>query len=372
MVVTVKREEGDKVEDVPVDLPGRPTKRLGLVMEIGPIAAVQAGSPGDVAGIEAGDVLEKIDGQAIGDPETLPARVDAMAGKIVPIVVRRKGESIEKSVTVREPYAFERPLADGEPKEISSLGIAYAITNHVTDVVPDSPAAKAGIRAGATVTSAELQPPQRAATDGDEVVQQSITIQFSADNMNWPVFMDVLQSTLPGTTVKLSLADGGEVDVEPAAVDGQWYPDRGFRFTELLVMHRATSFSNALSLGVTEAVESVTQVYRFLRKIGTQISPKGMSGPIGIFGAAHTSARRGLSDLLIFLGMLSANLAVLNFLPIPLLDGGHMVFLILEGIRGKPVSERVVIAFHYAGFLFIISLMLFVFGLDLHIIPRTP
>ena len=63
--------------------------------------------------------------------------------------------------------------------------------------------------------------------------------------------------------------------------------------------------------------------------------------------------------------MLSANLAVINFLPIPILDGGHMVFLILEGVLKRPVNERVVIAFHYAGFLFIISLMIFVLGLDL-------
>ncbi len=68
--------------------------------------------------------------------------------------------------------------------------------------------------------------------------------------------------------------------------------------------------------------------------------------------------------------MLSANLAVINFLPIPLLDGGHMVFLIYEGIRGKPASERIVLAFHYAGFLFILSLMAFVFMLDLGIISR--
>jgi regulator of sigma E protease len=68
--------------------------------------------------------------------------------------------------------------------------------------------------------------------------------------------------------------------------------------------------------------------------------------------------------------MLSANLAVINFLPIPLLDGGHMVFLILEGILRRPVSEKVVVAFHYLGFVFIISLMLFVLSLDVGLIPR--
>jgi regulator of sigma E protease len=75
--------------------------------------------------------------------------------------------------------------------------------------------------------------------------------------------------------------------------------------------------------------------------------------------------------LLVFLTMLSANLAVINFLPIPLLDGGHMVFLAWEGLRGRPASEKFVVALHTVGFVFIISLMLFVIALDLHLIPRN-
>jgi regulator of sigma E protease len=69
--------------------------------------------------------------------------------------------------------------------------------------------------------------------------------------------------------------------------------------------------------------------------------------------------------------MLSANLAVLNLLPIPLLDGGHLVFLAYEGIRGKPANERFVVALHTVGFVFIVTLMLYVLALDLHIIPRN-
>jgi regulator of sigma E protease len=68
--------------------------------------------------------------------------------------------------------------------------------------------------------------------------------------------------------------------------------------------------------------------------------------------------------------MLSANLAVVNFLPIPVLDGGHMVFLAYEGIRGRPANERFVVAMHMLGFAFIATLMLFVLGLDVGLIPR--
>jgi regulator of sigma E protease len=68
--------------------------------------------------------------------------------------------------------------------------------------------------------------------------------------------------------------------------------------------------------------------------------------------------------------MLSANLAVVNFLPIPVLDGGHMVFLIYEGIMGKPPSERVFVLLSYLGLAFILTLMLFVLGLDFGFISR--
>ena len=68
--------------------------------------------------------------------------------------------------------------------------------------------------------------------------------------------------------------------------------------------------------------------------------------------------------------MLSANLAVVNFLPIPVLDGGHMVFLTWELLRGKPPSEHVVGVLSYLGLGLILLLMFFVFGLDLGLIPR--
>jgi regulator of sigma E protease len=73
---------------------------------------------------------------------------------------------------------------------------------------------------------------------------------------------------------------------------------------------------------------------------------------------------------LLFLTLLSANLAVINFLPIPVLDGGHFVFLAYEGIRGKPADERVQMVLSYIGLIFIVALMAWAFGLDFHWISR--
>ena len=101
-----------------------------------------------------------------------------------------------------------------------------------------------------------------------------------------------------------------------------------------------------------------------------QISVRNFSGPWGIIKMALMQARLGFGNLLIFLTLLSANLAVINFLPIPVLDGGHMVLLLYEGIRGKPADERVQEILTWIGLIFILSLMIFVFGLDLGWIPR--
>ena len=80
---------------------------------------------------------------------------------------------------------------------------------------------------------------------------------------------------------------------------------------------------------------------------------------------AYRTAEHGISELLLFLGFLSVNLAVLNFLPIPVLDGGHMVFLIWEGVTRRKPSEKILIVATYAGMLFVLGLMAFVLYLDL-------
>jgi regulator of sigma E protease len=126
-----------------------------------------------------------------------------------------------------------------------------------------------------------------------------------------------------------------------------------------------------VSLAWRQTWETVGQVYQMLRKVfGGQVSPKAFGGPVSIAKMAWGQAGLGVAELLIFLAMLSANLAVINFLPIPVLDGGHMVFLLYEGIVRKPPSERIVVAFTYAGFFLILGLMVFVLGLDIGLISR--
>jgi regulator of sigma E protease len=107
------------------------------------------------------------------------------------------------------------------------------------------------------------------------------------------------------------------------------------------------------------------QVYGTLRGIITnRISPRNLGGPITIARVAFTIAGENFWEFVYFLGLISINLAVVNFLPIPVLDGGHMVFLIYEKIRGKPASEQVRSGATIVGLLLLASLMIFVIYLD--------
>jgi len=96
-----------------------------------------------------------------------------------------------------------------------------------------------------------------------------------------------------------------------------------------------------------------------------KVSPTAIAGPISIAYGAFDMAGRDTYEFIAFMAFISVNLAIVNFLPIPLLDGGHMVFLIYEGIRRKPPSERIRVVLSVIGLIFVIGLMLFSVGLDI-------
>ena len=91
-----------------------------------------------------------------------------------------------------------------------------------------------------------------------------------------------------------------------------------------------------------------------------KVSARTLGGPIAIFQISYSTARRNFIHFLYFLGMLSINLAILNILPIPVLDGGHLMFAVIEAIRRKPLSEQSMAMFQWAGLIALLMLMVFV------------
>jgi regulator of sigma E protease len=376
----VQAEEHQKLR---FEVPPQPLKHFGLEMNMGAITAVQGDSPAAKAGLRVGDLVEMIDGRAaqarVDEVEgwtslTLPdyLRRAAIDQRDVEFTVRRDSQDAAgaEQLTVRispvVPTGIHSEVPLGAPVAADAVGIAYGIGNRVQGVDPESSAAGSGIAVGDRITQATIEMP----ADKNGAQPKPVVIELGAGNPNWPALIDAVQFAPAGTTVEFLVerdnrSEGQKVKLEAQPAKGAFIAPRGFIFEPFKRVRVAASFTDQIRLGYDETADSLMLVFRFLQKLGTQVPVTMLGGPGTIAVAAGASASEGLPSLLIFLTLLSANLAVLNFLPIPLLDGGHMVFLLYEGVRGRPAPERFVLALHTAGFVFIIGLMLFVIGLDI-------
>jgi regulator of sigma E protease len=365
---------GQAAEKLMVTLPPQEVRTTGLVMTAGPIKAVQDDSPAAAAGLKPGDMIVAIDGEAVGDPLAVDQRLRGMTGKKVKLTLDRAGTAVDVELEPRAVTWLEDPRWPSSPVSLPAIGAAIGVDATVAAVEVGSPAAEAGIQPGERVVRVAFIEP------GKKEPAADAGLELSAKSPSWPYVASVLQQVREGTKLALeveSAADAGgsgtrrSVELATRNADDQFVVDRGLVFEPVYEIVRAGSFFDALSRGGRKAFENLSLVYRFLHKLSSnQISPRLLGGPIEIAKQAGKSAEEGFSHFLLFLTMLSANLAVVNFLPIPVLDGGHMVFLVYEWIRGKPPSEKVVAVLSYLGLALILSLMMFVFGLDLGLIPR--
>ena len=362
-----------KRERVTSVVPPNPMWDLGLVMKLGKVTVVQNNSPAADAGIISGDIIQ----DPAGDPMLLPDWLRRRAGKTVDLTVQRKGAEAPSTVSARprRPIEYSPPPSNG-PISSSSLGVAFQILNRVDRVIEGSPAAVAGLRPGDLITYARLLPPddetlRKLELDG----QATEEVEFDEKKRNWPWLISLLQQMAPGTKVELTVLrqDKEKITVELTPVESdKWFnPERGFRLDVMSFERKAESFGNAIALGGQETFAALTIVFRSVKALSTnRVSPRGLAGPVMIVKMVLRMADEGTAKLLLFLTLLSANLAVINFMPIPVLDGGHFVLLAYEGIRGKPANEHVQTVLAYIGLALILALMVWVLGLDFGLISR--
>jgi regulator of sigma E protease len=274
-------------------------------------------------------------------------------------------------VTPEPPRQFHNEFVLGGPTAIESVGIAYDVTATVAAVLSGSDAEQAGLKPGDAVTQVEFIAASAEKKELEGKVlhpEMQKPIVLDDNTKNWLTIWTRMQYSLPDTKVKLRWTREGQSQSTTLAMhDSQEHFDesRGLSLYGKKEIHKATDLASAFRLGFREATERVKQVILTLQSLVTfRVSATNLSGPAGIIYAAVSFASEGLPMLLIFLTILSANLAVLNFLPIPALDGGHMLFLAAEGIRGKPVDERLQIRLTIAGVICLLSLMVFATAMD--------
>ena len=375
------KEDGTPGDLVTTTVQAAEFRSFGFSMEMGPIASVMAGSVADQEDLMVGDTILSVNDRKVGedlDPMQLNVHLASLAEKNtdVQIVVRRKVEgSGDKDVSVKLkpsnlPWS-SLPRSLDEPWPAPSIGLAYHVSTRIARVFPDSEAAKAGIEAGQKIVKVELVKTNStpdASTKENEVIDLEPKEDEELDVVNWAVAYATAQR-VPTRKIILHVRTGDKTVAksltEFESEKDFYMPLRGFHTMQLEAEQQASGFGDALAMGARRTWKNILQIYLTLKSLITgRISAKELHGPVGIARVGYQVASRGISSLLLFLGFLSVNLAVLNFLPIPVLDGGHMVFLIYEAVAGKKPSEKILVAAQYAGLLFILGLMGFVLWQD--------
>jgi regulator of sigma E protease len=381
MNVTVRRSapNGESEKESTIVVAARPMRRFGLVMTAGAIGEVQDHSPAEKAGLKPGDRITAINGIPPGDPLTLDSRLTRLAnkapeGETVSVEIQLEGRSDLIAVPLRKVDWYETPIYGWDRPSVVSLGITIETLPKVAEVLEGSPAQKAGIKPGEIVKKVTPIPPNAAARQRLGIPkwlgQSDTSYDLEDKRIQWPFVFYSMQDWVPGTVAEVELGNR-KVKLDWYE-DADWHhPDRGFFFEPKETFIRARSIGEAVAYGTDEAVNSLLMVFKFIGKVGSQqVSPRMLGGPWTIVRLAYYYASSRFTALLLFLCVISANLAVINFLPIPVLDGGHMVFLAYEGIRGKPPSENVQVGLSYIGLFLLLGLMIWVFGLDFGLISR--
>lgn len=382
--VTVLRGGNPKarppVEGQPVTIKvgSNPMRTLGLRMDIGQVSAVRKGSPAD-GKLMRGDKITHVltpDGEleAIGkdlDPLRLPEVLAGFHGKEITLQVKRERsgaepEEIKVTLTPENRAGWsEYPFGPDSPMSIPAIGVTCYVLHSVLAVDPGSPA-DGLVRPKDQIKSAELILPKTVADDSS--TEPPMVLDFSDGKRSWPYLFWLVQE-LPLRNVRLTVASGGTsrvVELEPQPAKDWFLIERGMNLESLLDSDRNMTVGKAAARGFAESRNVIAEVYIVIYNLFTgRLSIKQMHGPISIAKTGVKISNQGFAPLLYFLAYLSINLAVLNFLPIPVLDGGHMAFLAYEGIMRKPPSIRV---FNFAmilGLVMLGMLMVTVLGLDI-------
>jgi membrane-associated protease RseP (regulator of RpoE activity) len=395
MVVEVLRKEATAgSERVNLFVPSAYHLSFGMRMKMGKVAALREDSPASRAGVQKGDELIKVtmkQGEETLlqledlDPERLPYQLTRAASskpgeKKVELVVRRDSETEHGSKDVRLPPVDweerwrddeEVPYSAASPLPLPQLGLAYWVLSQVVEVKADSPAAAAGLKKDTLLTRVRYKEPGSRGKEPDWSAWMDLKSQRSGKPDaydRWAqTFWGMQLSEYRDIQVEVSGRDAKDPVTLAAREDETWpLASRGIRLMPDYSVQKADNFGEALVLGSRRTGQLIVVMYLQLRSLFTgRVSFKQVGGPVEMLRQGFSVAENGYWELLLFLGVISINLAVVNFLPIPVLDGGHMVFLVYEKLRGRAPPENVRIVATYIGLALIGLIMILAFYQDI-------
>lgn len=239
-------------------------------------------------------------------------------------------------------------------------------STYITDVIPDSPAYEAGIRSGDSVISIEGY---RTYTWNDMTV--SLTINQKKGSYSYKIKRtDGSEFTTVITPSKYLIYNDNyykitDENTEEKIVSENNIPEGEYTVSDLIGISANSEikhgFVNALSYAGSTFICLIRTMYACLYGLVTgKLGLDSLSGPVGMYKIVDQASAFGFANIIYLTAYLSINLAVINILPFPAFDGGHVLFIIIELITGHRVNERVENAFHTIGFVLLMILILLV------------
>ena len=311
------------------------------------VGRVTEGGPAAQAGLQTGDRILSIDGAAVPYWEDVTRVVQAAGPRALKVVV--KGASGERTVDVTPAQAKRRDLF-GDEHSVWEIGATPYIPATIGDTVAGDPADQAGLKAGDTVTGLEGRPVMSWDDLADKIHQRA----GQPTRLEVKRGAETLTITVTPKTGKIPGPDGKEIEAGLV----------GIRPGGTSLMVRSNPLT-ATWEGVVWAGDVTAKTAIGLYKWASrQIPSNSIGGPIQIATMAGEQAKQGISSLALFTAVISVNLFLLNLLPVPMLDGGHLLFFLCEAVLGRPLSVRKREVAQQVGFALLMLLMVFAFYND--------
>jgi regulator of sigma E protease len=306
------------------------------------VGKIEKGSPAEKAGLMTGDRVIRIDGKPVESWDEIQSALEQYPGKTLLFDVKRGHQTIDIPVT---PEKKKEPNVFGQKKEFWDIGISPLVEPVVGEVMGDAPAEKAGLRKGDRLLEVEGTP-LRTWEDMTAIIHGSAgkPLHFKIQRGE-----QVFERTITPEAETVRTPQGGEkrvglIGIRP--VQNDFLKKFGPGESVILGAKRTWEISVFTVVSLEKLIERV-------------IPAKTIGGPIMIVEMAGRQASRGAANFFIFMAVISINLGVLNILPIPILDGGHLMFLTIEAVRRKPLGENAMAMAQRVGLALLVALMVF-------------
>ncbi len=350
--VSITFTDTEKNEDVVINVatiplltvqPDNPSNLLGLAPAVQIVKAVE-NKPSADAGLEPGDIVAAVNGIAWPDHLTFLKTIKEAKRELISLTVLRGGQEVRID-----------PIKPNKKNQIGVELEFVADAPIISRAIEDSAAAKSNIIGGSRLTSVNDQVISSWADFQDALAR--IVSKGGASEVVIGYELNIAGNPAERVTIPLSVEDAEQI------ANAGWLAvlPQGLLPMMLQVPVVGDDPLEATALGFTKTHQFITQTYTLLTRLFQRTVPADVvSGPVGIVHQGTIIAERGWQYLLYFLGLISINLAVINFLPIPITDGGQAVFLAIEKIKGSPVSVKVQTVATLAGLALLACVFLFV------------